>query len=115
MAFNKIDRDQYEKQVGDFVERRRPPKEIRYQVDLGFRIRGSSVELFEIRPLWSDPERNIEEPVAKATYSPKTGTWKVYWQQSDLKWHRYRHAPEAASLDEFLDIVEKDEHDCFWG
>jgi len=41
--------------------------------------------------------------------------WKVYWNRADLKWHSYKPVPEVASLEEFLALVERDEHACFFG
>jgi hypothetical protein len=49
-------------------ERRRPPPAIRSRLDLGYRIAGQSVELFEIRPQWDRPEIKRESALAKATF-----------------------------------------------
>ncbi len=115
MAFSEFERKRYEKQVDAFVERRRPPPPIRAKLDLGFRIKGQSVEIFEIRPLWNDPSRQVEEAVAKATYVKSRDEWRVYWQRADLKWHRYDPEPVVKRLDAFLDIVDKDQYACFFG
>ena len=115
MAFSEFEARRYERLVAAFVERRRPPAHIRSQVDLGYRIKGQSVEIFEIRPFWRDPDEMIEEAVAKATYVKKQNIWKVYWQRADLKWHRYDPDPEVDSLEDFLALVERDEYACFFG
>lgn len=115
MAFSDFERKRCEKVVSEFIERNRPPAHIRNEVDLGFRVKGQSVEVFEIRPFWQDPEHKIEEPVAKATYVRTQNVWKVYWQRADLKWHRYDPDPEVRSIEEFLEVVEKDEYACFLG
>ncbi|MDZ7805055.1 DUF3024 domain-containing protein [Thiohalophilus sp.] len=115
MAFSEFEKRKYEKLVGDYVEKHRPPPHVRKELDLSFRIEGQSIELFEIRPLWDNPNERIEEPVAKATYIKRQDTWKIYWQRADLKWHRYDPAPEAKRLEEFLKIVEQDEYSCFYG
>ena len=88
---------------------------MRKDLDLGFRIKGQSVEIFEIRPMWQRPNEKIEEPVAKTTFIKTKKVWKIYWQRADLKWHRYDPHPEVGSLDEFLDIVDRDEYACFFG
>ena len=115
MALSEFELKKCEKVVGEFVEKRRPPPHIRKELDLGFRIKGQSVEIFEIRPLWNDPEKRIEEAVAKTTYVKTSKEWNVYWQRADLKWHRYEPNPSVKSLEEFLDLVEKDEYACFFG
>jgi hypothetical protein len=58
-AFNDIERKRYEKTVGAFVEKRRPPLHIRPELDLGFRVAGQSVEIFEIRPACSGLPRRL--------------------------------------------------------
>ena len=99
----------------DFMERHRPPAEIREKVDLGHRIEGQSVVIYEIRPCWRGESQKIEEHDAKATYVRKTNRWNINWQRADLKWHSYPPHPEAVFFDEFLAVVGEDENCCFWG
>ena len=115
MAFSEFETKKFEKVVDSFIQKRRPPPHIRNELDLGFRIKGQSVEIFEIRPLWQNPKEKMEEPVAKATYVKTQRVWKVYWQRADLKWHRYDPDPEVQTLDEFLAVVDRDEYACFFG
>ena len=115
MALSEFEAKKYERLVHAFVERRRPPPHIRPKLDLGYRITGQSVELFEIRPRWNKPEEKIEESVAKATYVKTQDAWKVFWRRADLKWHRYDPCPEVKHLEQFLALVEADEHACFFG
>jgi hypothetical protein len=37
------------------MQQRRPPPHVRQKLDLGFRVTGQSVEIFEIRPAWRGP------------------------------------------------------------
>lgn len=97
------------------MEKRRPPISLRSKLDLGCRISGQSVELFEIRPRWNKPEQLFESAVAKTTYMRTQNVWKVYWMRADLKWHGYFPVPEVSSIEEFLDVVDRDEYACFWG
>jgi hypothetical protein len=115
MALSEFEQRRCAKIVGTFVEGRRPAAHVRPKLDLGFRVSGQSVEIFEIRPHWNSPNEKLEHSVAKATFVKSTGTWRVYWQRSDLKWHRYEPAPEVETLEEFVNLVAEDEHACFWG
>lgn len=115
MAFTEFERKRYEKVVQGYVDKHRPPPHLRDRVDLGFRIDGQSVTLFEIRPSFPDASTKVEAGVAKGTYVKKTGTWKLYWHRADGKWHRYPPVPEVDSLEELLSVVEADAHGCFYG
>ncbi len=115
MSLSEFEQKKYEREVRAFVEKRRPPPHLRDELDLGFRLKGQSVEIFEIRPLWRNPEKKIEEAVAKATYVKDRKIWRVFWQRADLKWHRYDPVPEVSSLQEFLTLVDQDEYACFFG
>jgi spore coat polysaccharide biosynthesis protein SpsF (cytidylyltransferase family) len=115
MAFSEFEIKKIQKVVGRYIEKHRPPVNLRNEVDLSFRIKGQSVEIFEIRQLWNNPKEKIEEAVAKATYVKRQKLWKVYWQRADLKWHRYEPDPEVDSIEEFLEVVERDEYACFFG
>jgi hypothetical protein len=115
MAFNDIEEQRVKKAVGAFIESRRPPQHIRRELDIGFRVSGQSVEIFETRPAWRRPGETIEHSVAKATFVRTQAVWKVFWQRADLKWHSYSPAATVGSVEKFLDLVEQDPYACFWG
>jgi len=116
MSISEFEIKRCEHLVQRYLDGRRPPPHIRPELDFGFRISGQSVELFEIRPVWrGEPGERMERPFAKATYVKSTSRWKIYWQRADLKWHRYDPNPEAKQLEDFLDVVERDEYCCFYG
>ena len=115
MALSEFEIKRCEKLLGQYVESRRPPVHIRNDLDLAFCIKGQSVEIFEIRPAWRGPGVKMESSVAKATYVKTRNVWKIYWMRADLKWHGYQPDPEVKSLEEFLEIVERDEYGCFYG
>lgn len=115
MTFNDIERKRIERAVKAFMAKRQPPPEIRDQLDLGYRIEGYSVELFEIRPQWNDPTVIRQHPFAKATYVKSKDLWKLYWMRADLKWHAYLPAAEVQKIEEVLEIIANDENCCFFG
>ena len=115
MAISEFETKRYEKIVGQYIEKRRPPAHVRNQVDLDFRVEGQSVIIFEIREIWNQKDKKVELPIAKATYIKKSNSWKLYWQRADLKWHRYEPTPEVKIIEEFLEVVENDKYACFWG
>lgn len=98
-----------------FWSKRRPQLHIRDKMREGQRLEGQSVELFFVRPVWDDPTRHTEEPIAKLTYVRASGTWRIFWQRADLKWHRYQPRPEAATLKAALQVVDQDANACFFG
>jgi len=104
------------KAMDAFMQKRRPPPHIRPKLDLGFRVTGQSIEIFEIRPRWDGPpDEKHESPVAKATYVRTHGGWRVFWQRRDLKWRSYEPTPEVKSVEEFASLVAEDAHACFFG
>jgi hypothetical protein len=115
MAFSELETRRVETAVDAFVQKRRPAPHIRPELDIGFRVSGQSVEIFEIRPAWRRPKEILEHSVAKATFVRTTGVWKVFWKRADLKWHSYAPVPVVGTIEKFLELVEKDPHACFWG
>ncbi len=116
MALSEFEVKRHEKALTAFVERNRPPPNIRDRVDLSFRVDGKSqsVEIFEVRRSVVSSTGKTEEPIAKATYVEKRRVWNVYWQTADLKWNAYYPAPEVNTLDEFIALVKEDADACFW-
>jgi hypothetical protein len=115
MSFNELDLKRYGKVMELFIEKRRPPKQIRDEVDLSYKFEKTNIIIFEIRPQWKDPSKIIEIPIAKTMYVKQSRNWKIYWQKSDLKWHSYDPCPIVETLEEFIEIVDRDEFACFWG
>jgi hypothetical protein len=115
MAFTEFENKRFEKLVGQFIEKHRPSAEMRDKVDLSFRIDGQSIVIFEIRASFHQPGVKIESNIAKATFVKSQNFWKVYWQRADLKWHSYSPHPQVKAVQEFLALVEQDQHACFWG
>lgn len=115
MAFNELELKRIERALEDFLKVRRPPPEIRSQVDIGYKIDGQSVVIYEIRPQWDNPSNIIHSPSAKTTFVRSSNEWKIFWQRADLRWHRYEPCPSAKTIKEFLNVVDKDAYGCFWG
>ena len=115
MALSEFESKNVEKAISRFMERRRPPPHIRPKLDLGYHLSGQSIEIYEIRPVWNNPKKKSEHSVAKATYVKARAIWKVYWKRADLKWHTYNPVPTVGNIEKFLELVEKDQHACFFG
>ncbi|WP_367391494.1 DUF3024 domain-containing protein [Lewinella sp. LCG006] len=98
-----------------YIENKRPPLEIRDQLDIGYRKEGQAFEVFEIRPNWMDNSIKMEIPVAKARYVKSRSVWRLYWMRGNLKWDFYEPAGEMTSLSEVLEVIDADTHGCFWG
>jgi Protein of unknown function (DUF3024) len=99
----------------NYIERVRPPKEIREKLDISYRIENQSIVLHEIRPDWKDKTIYRTHDFAKTTYDKKNKIWKIYWQRASLKWDLYQPQPTVQKLTDFLKEVELDKFGCFKG
>lgn len=99
----------------NFIERERPPENIRHELDLSYKIEEQSVIVFEIRPNWRNKAEKMESMIAKATFVKSNNKWKIFWQRADLKWHSYAPMPLVPTLSHFVKIIKEDRHGCFWG
>ena len=115
MALSEFEIKKAGKAAEAFLAIKRPPPDIRKQLDIGYRIENQSIEIFEIRPDWQDESIIRNHSVAKATYVKSQGVWKVFWQRADLKWHSYEPVATVKNIGDFFDTVVDDPHGCFWG
>lgn len=115
MALTEFEAARVEMLVEAFLDRRRLPPELREKLDFGYRLEDRAVEIFEIRPDYRDKSVIVEGPVARAVYLQRTKEWRVYWHRADQKWHLYEPKSSVNSIEEFLELVDKDPHGCFWG
>ncbi|OQA91002.1 MAG: hypothetical protein BWY26_01248 [Elusimicrobia bacterium ADurb.Bin231] len=114
MAFTDKEVEKIKNEMDSFIEKRRPPENIRNQVDLFFKFDKQSIVIYEIRKRFQRDDM-IDIPIAKATYVMKAKKWKIYWQRADLKWHLYKPKQEVTAIKEFIRVVDEDRHGCFWG
>jgi hypothetical protein len=99
----------------NWIERVRLPLHIRPKLDIGYKIAGQSIILFEIRPAFRNPKELKELPYAKTTYVKKENIWKVCWMRSNLKWTLYEPRPVVKNLQAFMKLVDEDKYHCFKG
>jgi len=115
MALSELEQYRFEKPVKAYIESRRPPPHLRPALDLGYRIVGQSIEVFEVRPAYQRPGEIIEHDVAKATYVKSRNIWKTYWMRADLKWHRYEPCATVPTIEDFIAAIDEDSYGCFFG
>jgi len=116
MALTKEQITKIEKAAAKYMYYERPPLEVRDQLDLGYRIEGQNVFLFEISPRWDKPEEKTERPVAKTTYIKSKNLWKIYWMRGNLEMVPLRACSfYVKSISDFFDLVTEDALSCFFG
>jgi len=69
---------------------------------------------------WSIASRDTgaivhRRPFAKATCVKAQDCWKIFWMRASLKWQGYEPTPAVSSIDEILDVVDRDQYVCLWG
>lgn len=103
--------------VKAYISRRRPPQELRSQIDLGFKHSSEVYELFEIRPSFdsSDICKYVKNSFAKFKFVKSQKIWKLYWKRASGKWESYGPMPKAITIDEILQCIEDDIYGCFYG
>jgi hypothetical protein len=115
MAFSEQFRKEIQKVLDQYLEKARPSEELRHKIDLGYRVDGQSIIIYELQEVFDEKEQMIECPAAKATWVKSKNLWKVYWMRADLKWHPFRPVPFVKTIRHFVTLVESDPYNCFWG
>jgi hypothetical protein len=104
-----------EKTIADYIQTKRPPAEVRDQLDLGYSFKNNEAILFEIRPDWNDESKKNQYPFARCKYVKTQQIWKIYWMRASGKWELYEPNPTVADIHSFIEIIESDEYSCFFG
>ena len=98
-----------------YLERVRPPVEMRSKIDISYRIDNQSIFIYEIRPRPDGSGDIMHNDVAKTTFVKNNNQWKIFWKRASLKWDPYEPEPIVKTLQEFITTVENDSYGCFWG
>jgi hypothetical protein len=114
MPFSEFQHAQVTLAVEAFVEQRRPPPEVRGELDLRGEIIGQEVVLSTLRPTYRDPSKVSQRPFAKVRWIATQKIWQLYWQRADLKWHEYETPAPLRTIDDALAEIGRDPHGCFW-
>lgn len=101
--------------LGAYVERVRPPVEIRHELDITYTVEGHNVFINEVRPAYPSKTQLRASPNVKFTYVESRDVWKIYWMRGNLQWSAYGPAPEVKTLEEAVAIYDRDDHYCFKG
>ena len=115
MAFTQLEIDAISKEMDAYLVRHRPPPHIRPKLDIGYRIVNQSVEIYEIRPSFARKGEITEIGNAKTTYVRQANHWRVFWMRANGNWFGYEPNHTVPALSEFIRVVERDEHACFFG
>jgi hypothetical protein len=105
-----------ESTIKKYVTSLRPESiEIRKQLDFGYSYDGKTVILFEIRPVWKDPEKIQHLDFAKIRYYKSRKEWNLYWMRASGKWQLYEPFPTSTHLGKIIEIIKEDDYGCFYG
>ena len=115
MALSELEIKRIEKTMAEYMARNQPTPHIRSQLDIGWRLTGQSLEIFQRRPAWDKPAEIRERSFVKTTFVRTTGQWKLFWVRQDLRWHGYEQALHHRTLDAVIAEIEADPYGCFGG
>ena len=105
-----------EVKINKYIESIRPDNlEVRKEIDFGYSYDGKVILLYEIRPIWNNPEKIQHAEFAKIRYYKSRQEWNLYWMRASGKWERYEPFPKATHLDEIIKVIEEDAYACFYG
>ena len=114
MAFSDIERQKIENEVGGLCSQRTPAHlkdKLRFEYD----IEKQNVFIYEVRPVFNNPEEYTKLPFAKLTYVKSQQIWKLYWKRASGKWERYKPKDSDRYLGELVQEIDKDPFGCFFG
>lgn len=104
-----------EKKVGEYCKRRVPAHALD-QVNVSYKIRGSTVTIFENRAPWRPEWKEwTSMPVAQMRFVEKIGEWMLFCSDRNNKWHEYPNFKPTKDIDVVLAEIGKDPTGIFRG
>ena len=114
MTIPPIQKQLAEKQLDMFCKNRIPEK-IKDQIQLIYTIEKNTITLIEKRPLWNDPTRWSELPIAVMIFDKESMTWQLYWIRGNGKKEMYTQLEPQKDLQRCIDEIDEDPLCTFWG
>ncbi|NQT61999.1 MAG: DUF3024 domain-containing protein [Candidatus Marinimicrobia bacterium] len=103
-----------ESYIKQYCDRRNNP-DIYEELHLEYEIENQSIIFLEVRQHWQDPSRKTRSAFAKMRFIRSSKKWNLYMMRQDLKWYLYDPFPESQSYVTLLEVIDKDQHGCFYG
>ncbi|MET4084088.1 hypothetical protein ABIB40_004062 [Pedobacter sp. UYP30] len=114
MTKNAIDAN--EAIIKKYADSKRPDDlEMRAKLDFGYSYDGQVAIFFEIRPVYLMPDKIIHPMIAKIRFYKSKEEWNLYWMRASGKWELYEPFPKSKNLEKLIEIIDKDNHGCFFG
>ena len=102
--------------------REQVPAHARHQVRIECAVAGRDVVISEahLTPRFLGPDVEAEsdwlsQPVARLRYLKSRGIWRLYWVDSNDRWHEYPDLPWAHDVPTLLAEIDRDPTALFWG
>ena len=114
MSIPPIQKQLAQKQLDKFCATR-IPAELKNEIQLKYTIEKNIVTLIETRPLWNDPSRWSELPVAIMIFDKESMVWQLYWIRGNGKKELYTDLKPQKDLQKCIDEIDEDPLCTFWG
>ncbi|MBB4080802.1 hypothetical protein GGR28_003437 [Lewinella aquimaris] len=101
--------------VEAWLAKKRPPIDIRPQLDYTYRLQRNTFILCEVRPYPMMKDGYRTAPFAKIHYLKRSNIYLIYWQRANGRWLNYEAGNSATTLNDALAIIDEDVHGCFYG
>lgn len=115
MSFNPLHLREIQSILSRWLEEKRPPVELRDEVDLQYTIKDQNIILDEICHSFTAPPEKLMIPFAKITFVNSKNEWKPYWLLESGKWELYVPDKHINTLEEILKEISADPYGCFFG
>lgn len=114
MAFTDIELQKIKNEVGGLCSKR-TPAHLKDRLRFEYEIEKQNVVIYEIRPVWNNPDEFTKSPMAKLTYINSQKIWKLYWKRANMKWVKYEPKESAKELRVLVKEIDNDVYGCFFG
>ncbi len=93
------------------------PARVRDKVRVECEASGRDLTIIELHavPESGADQEWLRHPVARLRYMKSRGIWRLYWGDSNDRWHEYPDLPWARDVREVLAEIDRDPTALFWG
>jgi hypothetical protein len=93
----------------------RLPDSVQDKVRMNALLKGSKLILMESRPVFMDPSKWVDIPIAQFRYNSEYETWSLYWPDRNTRWHEDEDCRPSAKIDRLIRAVDEDVNCVYWG
>jgi hypothetical protein len=91
------------------------PEHLRDEYRIELELGPNAITIVSCEPPWPGSDEPVRMPVARLRFVANANVWRLYWVDSNDRFHLFEPFPEVRDVQSLLREIDADPTNIFWG